>query len=95
MGGGKGKGKHLEEMSGQGNRHKNQSSNQNNPPPQEEINYEGALKRNSLVMALSRGSQTEYQLGKIIEIRPAQTGDEEDMQVEKMLLGDKSLANTL
>ncbi len=77
-------------MSGQGNRHKNQSSNQNNPPQQEEIIYEGALKRNSLVMALSRQSKTEYQLAKIIEIRPAYNGDEEDIQVEKMLLGDKA-----
>ncbi len=82
-------------MSGQGNRHKNQSSNQNNPPQQEEIIYEGALKRNSLVLALSRGSQTEYQLAKIIEIRPAQVGDEEDIQLEKMLLGEKSLANSV
>jgi hypothetical protein len=41
-------------------------------------------------MALSRQSKTEYQLAKIIEIRPAYNGDEEDIQVEKMLLGDKA-----
>jgi hypothetical protein len=47
------------------------------------------LKRNSLVLALSRNSTTEYQLAKIIEIRPQKTGNEEDAQLDKMLLGDK------
>lgn len=42
-------------------------------------------------MAVSRPEfKTQYTLAKIIEIRPVQTGDEEDIQVEKMLLGDKA-----
>ncbi len=35
----------------------------------EEPVFPGALKRNSLVMALARGSNTEYHIAKIIDVR--------------------------
>ena len=92
-GGGKGKGKHLEDINNSHNRHKNQASN--NLPQPDEPQYEGSLKRNSLVLALSRNSTTEYQLAKIIEIRPQKTGNEEDAQLDKMLLGDKLTTTTV
>lgn len=53
----------------------------------EEPVFEGALKRNSLVMALVRGSQTDYQLAKIIDVRKQKHDDEEDQSIDRMLLG--------
>ena len=53
----------------------------------EEVVFENALKRNTMVMALMRGSTSEYALAKIIDVRREAEKDEEYKQMERMIVG--------